>query len=287
MKLCGLRRFVVLVFLAGLTCAQIWGQGSQRRPKVELLREIDLEEGQQRLHVFRNLWIQGDYSTRFELQHIPRRGKRQKQTGTLWGSNLTNGPVTLLRLNDESANEFYLRNGPQAFISTRNSSVPQWNRLSELDWLNETMEGFVVTAFDLLMPYVYWDDWEYDGVTKIRGRVAHAFFMLAPEDFRGNQPNLRGILVYLDEEFNAMLKAEYVDKEGKTIKTFRLLDLKKVDGIWLPKTIDFMDEKSRNKTRFRITDVAMHQNFTNHPLSHGELPEYAPEIPPSNYSEVP
>lgn len=272
--------------LVGFACGEIWGQGSQRRPRVELLREIDLEEGRERLKVFRNLWIDGDYSTRFELQFIPRRGEPEKVTGTLWGSNLPDGPVSLLKLNDASGHEFYLRNGPEGFISMRNAQAPQWNRLPELDWLRETAEGFMVTPFDLMMPYIYWDDWEYDGVTKIRGRVAHSFFMLAPEDFRGKMADLSGILIYLDEAFNAMLKAEYVDGEGNTVKTFRLLDLKKVDGIWLPKTIDFMDEKNRNKTRFRITDAAMGLEFFNHPFGRGEIPTLPPEIPSSFYSEV-
>ena len=287
MRLLPWKHFVLAAILACLTCGQIWGQGSQRRPRVELLREIDLEEGRERLKVFRNLWIEGDYSTRFELQFIPRRGEPEKVTGTLWGSNLPEGPVSLLKLNDASAHEFYLRNGPEGFISTRNAQARQWNRLPELDWLRETAEGFMVTPFDLMMPYIYWNDWEYDGVTKIRGRIAHSFFMIAPEDFRGNPENLGGVLVYLDEDFNAMLKAEYLDGEGNTIKTFRLLDLKKVDGIWLPKTIDFMDEKSRNKTRFRITDAAMGLEFFNHPLSRGELPAIPPEIPSSFYSEIP
>lgn len=111
--------------------------------------------------------------------------------------------------------------------------------------------------------------------------------MPAPEGFQGNLANLGGVLVYLDEAFNAMLKAEYLDREGNTIRTFRLLDLKKVDGVWLPKTIDFMDEKSRNKTRFRVTDAAMGLQFFNHPLSRGELPTNAPVIPSNFYSEIP
>ena len=273
--------------LVSLNCAQVWGQGSQRRPKVELLRKIDLEEGRQRLEVFRNLWIEGDYSARFELRFIPRRGKPEIVNGTLWSSHLPEGPVTLLKIGDETAREFYLRNGPQGYISTRSASAPHWARLPELDWLRETAGGGMVTPFDLMMPYIYWEDWEYDGVTRIRGRIAHSFFMVAPEDFRGGPEDLGGVMVYLDEAFNAMLKAEYLDQEGEKLKTFRLLDLKKVDGVWLPKTIDFMDEISRDKTRFRITDAAMGLEFFNHPLSRGELPASPPEIPASFYSEVP
>ena len=54
----------------------------------------------------------------------------------------------------------------------------------------------------------------------------------------------------------------------------------------MPKTIDFMDEKSRDKTRFRITDAAMGLEFFNHPLSRGELPTLVPEIPSNFYSEI-
>jgi len=61
-----------------LVTSSVSGQRSNKRPKIEILREIDLEEGRQRLIDFRRMWVVGDISLRYSLQYIPRRGKRKE-----------------------------------------------------------------------------------------------------------------------------------------------------------------------------------------------------------------
>ncbi|MDA0346427.1 MAG: outer membrane lipoprotein-sorting protein [Verrucomicrobia bacterium] len=263
-----------------------YGQGSLRRTKIELLREIDHAEGEQRLRSFRQLWVEGDFSLKYTLQYIPRRGKRQEIGGTIWSSNVADGPVSQIRIHSEPEEELFLRNGPYASVLKRTHPSKEWSKVTTSGWFDPVDEGVTLTAFDLMMPFIYWNDWHYEGVTKVQGRVAHAFLMVAPKGLDANPLGLHGVVVFLDESFNAMLKADYVSKEDEVIKSFRLLDLKKVDGVWLPKTVDFLNENTRDKTRLIIKEAAVNRDFSDLPLGRGESSDHVPEIPLSDYQRV-
>lgn len=261
-------------------------QRANKRPKIEILREIDLEEGRQRLIDFRRMWVVGDMSLHYQLQFIPRRGKRTEIEGTLWGTNGLGGPVSLIQLKGEQESQLYLQSGPFASVSKKQSDSGRWEMVDVDDWFEVVDDQITLTAFDLMMPFIYWKDWSYEGVTKVNSRVAHAFLLKAPETLRDNPLGLHGVVVFLDESFNALLKAEYVTVDDVVFKSLRLIDIKKVDDVWLPKTFDFLDEESRDKTRLRIREAAVHLDFSDHPFGQGVIPDRVPEIPLSLYKKV-
>jgi len=279
-------------FLLCLTCLlHVIGTGLQaqranKRPQIEILREIDLEEGHQRLESFRRQWVLGDMSLRYSLQFIPRRGKRQEIEGTLFGTNGLGGPLSLIQIHAEPETQLYLQSGPFASVSKKQAPSLRWNMVDVEDWFETINERITLTAFDLMMPFIYWKDWAYEGVTKVKGRVAHAFLLKAPESLIGNPIGLHGVVVFLDESFNALVKAEYISEEDVVMKSLSLIDIKKVDDVWLPKTFDFLDEETRDKTRLRIREAALHLDFSDHPFGNGVYPESVPEIPLSGYKKV-
>lgn len=276
----------IVILLSVFATSIGFGQGSLRRPKIELLREIDLEEGKLRLNAFRQMWLEGDFSLKYSLQYIPRRGKRQEIEGTLWGTNSPNGPISLIEIHTKPETQLFLKNGPFASVSERETSHDDWEEVTTEEWFEPVDESVTITPFDLMMPFVYWNEWSYEGVTKVRGRVAHAFLMVAPGSLDSNPLDLHGVVVFLDESFNALLKADYVTEDDVILKSFRLLDLKKVDGVWLPKTVDFLNEETRNKTRLIVREAAMNRDFSELPFSQGVLSGSVPEIPLSEYQSV-
>jgi hypothetical protein len=280
-------RILLCISILGLCAAStLFGQGSNRRPKIEILREIDLEEGRQRLSSFRRMWVVGDYSLKYSLQYIPRRGKRKEIKGTFWGSNAQDGPVSLIQIHGDPGTQLYLKNGPFASVSKSQAGSYEWQEIDVSQWFTPVDEAVTLTPFDLMMPFIYWPDWTYVGVTKTQSRVAHAFLMAAPDSLKGNPLGLHGVVVFLDESFNAPLKADYISADDVVLKSLRLINFKKVDDEWLPKTMDFLDDKTRDKTRLSIKEAAMHRDFSNHPLGRGEIPGSVPEIPLSAYSEL-
>ena len=273
-------------FLSVLLFPSLDAQRANKRPKIEILREIDLEEGQQRLTNFRRMWVVGDMSLRYSLQFIPRRGERQEIEGTLWGTNGLGGPVSLIQIHDEMETQLYLQSGPFASVSKKEKPANRWQMVDVEDWFQPIENQITLTAFDLMMPFIYWKDWTYEGATKVNSRVAHAFLLKAPDSFLNNPLGLHGVVVFLDESFNMLLRAEYVTEDELVFKSLRLIDIKKVDDVWLPKTLDFLNEETRDKTRLRIREAAVHLDFSNHSLGRGALPDSVPEIPLSRYKRV-
>jgi len=286
------RKLIILLLLpsmaALLPCNLNAQPAGSRKGHFELLREIDEAEGAVCLADFRRLWVPGDYSFHYTLKHYRSDGERIYLDGTLWGSRLPTGPVTLLQVGEvKDAHWYFLQNGFEPRIQRMEAApASEFQDIEASQWRQSLEAGFSITAFDLLMPFIYWDEWEYEGVTKTRGRVAHIFLMKAPEAFQEGERPLAGVRVFLDEEFNAMLRAEYIDLEGEVVKTFRVLDLKKADDVWFLKTLDIRDHIRDEKTRLKITGVAFHQNFIDTPLHPGMPLEEIPQIDPQDYTLV-
>jgi hypothetical protein len=125
------------------------------------------------------------------------------------------------------------------------------------DALFDPLAGTDLTAFDLQMPFLYWNDFVFEGLARVRGRPAHVFLMYPPAEVSARRPELTGVRVYLDTQFNALVQAEQIGVENRSLKSITILDLKKVDEQWIPKSIDVRDELTRNKTRFAVTGAAL------------------------------
>jgi hypothetical protein len=119
------------------------------------------------------------------------------------------------------------------------------------------MAGTNLTAFDLQMPFLYWPDFNYQGLTRLRGRPTHQFLLQPPKDFSEKYPALKGVRVFLDTQFNALVQVETVGNDGQTLKTISLLELKRINEQWIPKTFDVRDEVTRDKTRFLVKGAAL------------------------------
>ena len=81
----------------------------------------------------------------------------------------------------------------------------------------------------------------------------------------------------LDARFNAPVKIEMFDNKENPIKTFKIISFKKVGEEWIPKSIDLLDERSRDKTRFTVVAAAFnlqlpHQLFSPQPFNTVERP---------------
>jgi hypothetical protein len=58
------------------------------------------------------------------------------------------------------------------------------------------------------------------------------------------------------------MQAVVLDANERPRRTMTVLDLKKVGDQWIVKSIDLRDERTRDKTRFRVTGVALDLDFS-------------------------
>ncbi len=218
--------------------------------------EAALTDAQAReaLEAFREAGPARPYYLELVLRHLPRRGPETRLAAQLWTSRNPQGAV--YRLDLASGTHFLLQNGRDARVWRAVGDT-----VTEVPSSEPLAPGLEATAFDLLRPYLYWP---VDGkvtVTRVRGRPADVFFFRAPApEAKGGIAQVRASL---DSEYHAPVEVASLGPDGRTVRTFTLLDLKKAGpSDWLPKDIDVRDESTHNKTRFTLTGAALEADFS-------------------------
>jgi len=248
----------LLCFLAlGVTG---FGQSKTYRPPPNYVQfgKPDQAEGRRIIEDFHQRGLPAGMYLELELQVLPRRGEARAVPARLWTGRNEAGPIWRLEISpgDATAQQRLLvQNGPQSALwSWRpGSSVSQLG----IDALFDRLADTDLTPFDLQMPFLYWNDFVFEGVARLRGRPAHVFLMYPPAEITARQPGLTGVRVYLDTQFNALVQAEQIGADNRLLKSITILDLKKVDEQWIAKSTDVRDEETRNKTRIAVTGAAV------------------------------
>ena len=239
------------------------------------------KEAAELISQFRNSGIPGEYFLEFELQALPRRGKKQTFKGRWWGSRNEQGVLLRIEIADAAGNphRFLLQNGEKA-------KVWRWSqgRVAELSvagLMSPLVPGVEISAFDLQMPYLYWPGVSVQKITRsVLGRPAHAFQFPVPSDFAAQHQDISSMRAYLDTAYNVPVQTEMLDAKGKVSKTLSLLSIKTVNppGQTLPKTADYFNEITRDKTRLQITGAALTLELPESMFAPGSLEQ--PASPP-------
>lgn len=223
------------------------------------LESPDQAKGARILHEFRQLGIAGDYFLQFELRVMPRRSGTVVYQGRLWGSRNEQGPISRVVLEDGrgGGQRLLLQGGFAPRIWSWSHSLAEPLALGSAGLYQPLLAGAELTAFDLLMPYLYWEDFTFEGVSKVLGRTTHTFLLRPPAGDQADDGRLKAVRVQLDTQFRAMVQAELIDAAGAAYKSLTLRDLKKVADQWMIKVIDLRNEQTRDKTRFQVLRAAV------------------------------
>ena len=165
-------------------------EASVRFPTRGFAKILSDESAQKRLSDYRSFLLNESngsryhegYSPQFQLRHMPRRGSETLSTGVLYGPFLGCGVSRLSVVRDSQKNDFsnfLLKNGedPKFWHATSKASQPIL--ISPEESLAPLVHGMNQTAFDLLMPFVFWDG-DYRNSGKVAGRPAHIFSFTCP-----------------------------------------------------------------------------------------------------------
>ena len=239
------------MLLALTPASAVWAQADKFGQPTDRTAsgKADQAEGARILAEFQNAGIGGDYWLGFELRVLPRQGAERVATGALIGTRGPNGPLSRLTIGEE---RWLIESGPQPGVWTLNQGAAVAARPGQV------IAGTGVTAFDLQMPFLYWKDFTYEGLARMRGRPTHSFILRPPAGQPVPMAELAGVRIFLDVQFPAApVQAELLGKDNTVLKTISLLDLKKVGEQWLVKAIDVRDNRTRDKTRFTVRAAAL------------------------------
>ncbi|WP_221028767.1 hypothetical protein [Actomonas aquatica] len=242
-------------------------KGNRLRPRY-LSDEADPARGVEIMAQFRSLGIAGDYYLDFDLHVLPRRGEASVVKGRMWGSRNAIGPLFRAELRGPDTrltlDRLLGQNGPQP--QSWRFSPPEIGGTSTVEALDPTtlldpLAGTGLSMFELQMPFTYWDDFVFEGVTQVRGRAVHAFLMYPPDEFAAAHPEIGGVRLHLDANFNALMQAVILDGDEEPLRKLTVLDLKKLGEQWIVKSIDVRDEATRDKVRFEVNGAALGLSF--------------------------
>jgi hypothetical protein len=282
--------FFLLALFLGTAANEAEAQRRGVQPRPIPYSELEREQGIERLAEMRQMGFEGVHSFLFELRVMPRRGAEERFRGQMWGSRNRQGPVFRYEIwspgeQEKQTLRFFVQNGfePEIWIydtAAEQAAVRQLGR----EELFTPVEGTDFTPFDLQMPFLFWEDFAYEGLSRVRGRSAHGFLVYPPAELAREFPWLEGVRMFLDAEFNALLGAELVGEGNEVLRSFNIIDIKGVDDEWIPKSIDYRDRRSGDKTRLSIQGAAMGLPEEPFPFSPQALEESFPVIPRERFS---
>ncbi|MDR1906807.1 MAG: outer membrane lipoprotein-sorting protein [Puniceicoccales bacterium] len=116
--------------------------------------------------------------------------------------------------------------------------------------LNDPLQSdHLLTFSDILMPFLE-KSAEYRHSKRVQGRNTHIIRFKEQGQI---------IDIAYDPAFEAILQVEYRDEKEKLLRTFKLLNFKKTQNMWLMKSIEIKDVSSDTTTQLVIKKVAVGQ----------------------------
>lgn len=231
-------------------------------PQLSQLGKPDAAAAKALLEKVRESALPSQCYLEFELHALPRRGDERVYKGHLWSSHNDRGAITRVQLTDGSGqvHRWLLQNGSAAAVWKLTNQQPV--RLPESEVLAPLIPGVDLSAFDLLMPYLYWPDAGLSRLERVAGRPAYTFVFQPPAAFAQSHPTIASVRTFLDTQYEVLTQTERLSADGKVLSTLSLGELKRVNEQMMLKSVDFRNDVTRDKTRFLITAVALNLDLS-------------------------
>ena len=236
-------------------CVPLQAQRAGREQPSRFMTRIDAEEGAKRLEAFRRQRLEGDFYFEFELEHKPRRARTVRYEGRMWGSWNDQGPITRFRVKSAASEvvELIIQNGLSPQVWIRRSEERPFELVEGAALFEPILPGLLYSPFDLQMPFVYWDEFTYEGPTLVGAtRIAQQFLMRPPEASASAARGIAGVRMGLDDTYNALWRIEVMGTNDEISSRFAVESFQKVQEQYIVKRITLTDYPSKDKTSFDV-----------------------------------
>lgn len=193
----------------------------------------------------------GSFILEGDLVHRPTAEASKRFGVTLQGNWTTNCQRTRITL----------ESGNGGMVSREILSSPEETRVADPEaedqgslvlegdsWHEPIFPMLPFTWNDLLMPYLHWDDVAYLGPDRYLGRPAHRYQLHNPDPDAFPQR----VIVTLDEDFAALLKADFFNTENKLQKRLRIGGFSKFNNEWMFSELNWENRAKRETVRLEV-----------------------------------
>jgi hypothetical protein len=215
-------------------------------PNRQMPTVLDEAGAMELLDVFRGNRAMGVFVLEGELIHRPPRAASTSFGLVMRGNWQAHSEHTMVELFPAGAAE------PLSFeviITGDDSSID--------DLTTPVVDELPLRWFDLLMPWLGWEQVEYLGADRLLGRPAHRFaFSRQQQDSAGDElPHT--VVATIDRDFAALLKADYYDAQQNLITRLRIDGFSRFGDVWMASAITWEQRASRHSLRLSVVDFSL------------------------------
>lgn len=251
-----LYRLPLLLLLFAAILGDLVAQPKRLSPSIRNPSQLNTTEGERVISQFRDFNVVGDFVFSITLVHEPHRGDSFSYDGILSGY-ASPSLRTRIELFPDGASEATLkylqwsRPAPALSKIDLREEDPSVEDVLKENLFEPLLPGLAISPFDLMMPFLDWPDYAYEGTRRFRGREVHFFLLYPPSDDPAAQ-SIGGVRVAIDADFNVAVRTETIDPEGETLRRLDVRSVKKVDEQWIIRRLDLVDLETRDRTRLVV-----------------------------------
>lgn len=166
--------------------------------------------------------------------------------------------LTRVSLKDEDGRtevkSILLENGRASFVNGDAGEDGQGTVPASSEDLNSRIfDALPFTWSDLLMSYLNWGNAGYEGPDRYLGRPAHRFSLLNPDP--DSFPSR--VVVTLDEDYAALLKADFHDADNALVKRLRVAGFKQFGNDWMFSELTWSNRRERESVTLQVRDFSL------------------------------
>lgn len=266
-----LSRIVKFYAIVSLFFLTHWIRGAEEGNLSKELKENPIR----RLDFLKSAQFSNDCVFEFELIHYPRNGKNIIFVGQLFLSKEAMVMKILPRGGGE-VTKILCKFGRLPRVWTLGNVIKELT-LGEL--ISPIVSNQLFNSIDLSRSFLAWESSKYEDFKRVKGRFSYLFLTNVPEELKKVNNVYDKVRIVIDSHFNSLLQVNYLNVKKEILRTFSILSFKKVDEEWIPKSIEIMDEITREKSRLTITSAAMNLKL---PLTTFDLESIKKEFPVIN-----
>ncbi|MAV39420.1 MAG: hypothetical protein CML12_02415 [Puniceicoccaceae bacterium] len=134
--------------------------------------------------------------------------------------------------NDDQWVEFIVHDGVGISVWKRDAQSPTFQLVKKSLWFEPLIDGVLFRPVDLIMPYLQWSTFQYEGPQVIGVRsVIDDFIFIPDDDLIYKEYGIDSIRLSIDRQYKGIRKVEYL-REASILSTLSVLGVKKFKGLW-------------------------------------------------------
>ena len=151
--------------------------------------------------------------------------------------------------------DYIFHEGDTSQVWKRVGSHGTFDELEDEELFLPLFEGVLFRPADVLMPYIYWEKYTYEGPQAYGiNSVVHNYLFSAENKSSFLSQGILSVRLSIDSKYNSVRKIEYLN-ETDVLNQLQISGVKKFESLWIISRLVFKEKN--NKTIFRVSDAAI------------------------------